>query len=188
MTPLIPGHGDKGTHRDPGACFDLDGDKSVSVSETEAARNFVMATEIARVLNADGGKARVFAEGTYSRRRKDALAWQGDHDGPHVHVHHDSGRGRMVLYDRESAWGRRVANAIADEVSDALEEPVRAVSCYDDRPKAGSKAWLYRAWSLIAPLLSEDHACGVVLEILSVRDPLVLDPLIASAVARALES
>ncbi len=176
---LIPGH----PAGYPGSVFDLDGDGKIEISETEAARNRVLAESIRQAVVARNGRAHIFDEPSYYASRHAALAWMEGQPGIVVHVHHDSGKGRMVMYDRRSSAGTATATRICRAVSPVLPG-CRSVTTYDDRDEP--HPWLYRAWSLVQALYPVPQVHGVVLELVTVREPPLLDTLLSDHIAEAL--
>jgi len=181
MIALIPGHAGKPSP-DPGACFDSDGDGAISPGETEAVRNSYLATAILEGILSSGGKVLVISDGTYAERTARALEARATLV---VHVHHDSERGGLVLYDERSTRGRATALR-AVQAASAAWCSCRALPCRDDRPAEG--AWLYRSFGLLASLWPTP-AHGIVIECLSMRQP--FDPQylrsLGLALGRALE-
>lgn len=176
---LIPGH----PHGDPGAVFDLDHDGTIEVTETEAARNRVLAESIRQAIVSRGGRALIVDEPSYYASRRAAVQWIGPDRGIVVHVHHDSGRGRMVMHDARSIAGHATATRCASAVAHLLPGS-RAVAVRDDRD--GPSPWLYRAWSLIQALYPLPNVHGIVLELATVQEPPTVDVLIADYLAEAL--
>ncbi len=169
MIALIPGHGAK-PGWDPGA---------VLGETTEAARNQALCEAALAAASAAGHEARIFASGPYPDRVVKVASWIGGEQGLILHVHHDchGGQGRMVLHHRDSVMGASAADAVVL----AMPVPCRVVPAFDDRPSAGSRAWLFNSAYLCGLAWHYPRICAVVLEVLTMDVPTDLDVTVGAA-------
>jgi len=164
---LIPGHGDKGTHYDPGATIDLDHDGDREGEETEAwlARSYARHT--AEGLQAAGWEASIFAVGRYSERARAAreVAQDVDRRGGQtviVYAHVDSYPGpahSLVGHLDESRRGYLVARAVADALPRHLDWRARVRGYGPDE----AERWARNGRAVLYPSLHTPSSCAGIL-------------------------
>lgn len=138
--------GKPGNPGDRGALADLDRDGRIEQWEMEAALtpHYLLSAEA--VLLDAGLDVICMSDGTYEERHARACRYGA---GIYVAAHLNTGAAwGAAFHDQRSRQGAALAQVVAGELQVACPEltEARPRACWDDRPEAQDRAWLWRPW------------------------------------------